>query len=556
MMKLKNIWTLAAGFLLLAATSCQNEDLANSKGTGLLNVNIQQENSLSTRAEVTPTQTMSLEILDAQGITVAEYPDAKTFTEPIALSEGTYTLHAYSAGVNAQEVKLGDASAYYDGRTEVMIQKDTRKEAKVVCRLAVAKVSVHYSESVLAAFPQLNCTVTGETGHVVFGRNETQSAYFPASGNLTASLALQNKAGQANKLDRVIEAIKPCTHYHLNYTLNDKGHGQFDVVFDPTTNTYLYDIKLPLESPFDVMLDNPDEYGQVAYLYATPQKPQTAELKFQYRLKDTKDWIDAVATLQEDGSYKGKTNQLEFATDYEYRMAVGTEPYSAVGSFTTESFVEIPNLDFNTWSQNGKNHFMNADAADSFWATGNTGCTVLGSANTVPVEGGEAHSGKAARMETVKMALVGTAAGNLFIGTYKTNMGNPAASVGFGRPYNGARPLAMKGFYRYNGVAINNGGTIPSDPSFTNDEGDIYLKVWDAKDNVIGEGHFYPKGTVNSYQEFNIPIVYTSKAKAAKITIVCTSSRYGGEFSGKKVVGKAGKGSVLWVDDFSLSYGN
>ena len=556
MMKLNNIWSLAAGFLLLAATSCQNDDLADAENTGLLQVNIQQENSLATRAEVTPTQTMSLEVLDAQGVAVATYADAKTLTEPLTLVSGTYTLHAYSAGVNAQEAKLGDASAYYDGRTEVVIQKNTRKEAKVVCKLAVAKVSVHYSDEVLAAFPQLNCTVTGETGNVVFGRSETQSAYFPATGNLTASLALQNAAGQANKLDRVIEAIKPCTHYHLNYALSDKGHGQFDVVFDPTTNTYLYDIKLPLESPYDITLDTPDVYGQVAYLYATPQKPQAAELKFQYRLKNTQDWIDATATLQDDGSYKGKTNQLDFATEYEYRMAVGAEPYSAVSSFTTETFVEIPNLNFDTWSVEKKNHFMNADKADSYWATGNTGCTVLGEANTIPVEGGEARTGKAARMETVQMAMVGTAAGNLFIGTYKTNMGNPAASVGFGRPYNGARPLSMKGFYRYNGVAINNGGTVPSDASFTQDEGDIYVKVWDAKDNVIGEGHFYPKGNVSTYTEFNIPIVYTSKAKAAKFTIVCTSSRYGGEFSGKKVVGKAGKGSVLWVDDFSLSYNN
>lgn len=37
------------------------------------------------------------------------------------------------------------------------------------------------------------------------------------------------------------------------------------------------------------------------------------------------------------------------------------------------------------------------------------------------------------------VTLVTSAAGNLFIGTYKTNMTNPAASVSFGRPYTGAR---------------------------------------------------------------------------------------------------------------------
>ena len=42
--------------------------------------------------------------------------------------------------------------------------------------------------------------------------------------------------------------------------------------------------------------------------------------------------------------------------------------------------------------------------------------------------------------------------------------------------------------------------------------------------------------------------------KPAKITIVATSSHYGGEFEGKKVVGQVGEGSTLWVDEFELSY--
>jgi hypothetical protein len=43
-------------------------------------------------------------------------------------------------------------------------------------------------------------------------------------------------------------------------------------------------------------------------------------------------------------------------------------------------------------------------------------------------------------------------------------------------------------------------------------------------------------------------------AKPAKMTIVATSSRYGGDFSGSKVVGRVGAGSTLWVDEFELTY--
>ena len=38
------------------------------------------------------------------------------------------------------------------------------------------------------------------------------------------------------------------------------------------------------------------------------------------------------------------------------------------------------------------------------------------------------------------------------------------------------------------------------------------------------------------------------------MTIVATSSRYGGDFSGSKVVGAWGAGRYAWVDEFELTY--
>ena len=38
------------------------------------------------------------------------------------------------------------------------------------------------------------------------------------------------------------------------------------------------------------------------------------------------------------------------------------------------------------------------------------------------------------------------------------------------------------------------------------------------------------------------------------MTIVATSSQYGGEFSGARVCGQVGAGSTLWVDEFELLY--
>ena len=60
---------------------------------------------------------------------------------------------------------------------------------------------------------------------------------------------------------------------------------------------------------------------------------------------------------------------------------------------------------------------------------------------------------------------------------------------------------------------------------------------------------------MTEYTEFQFDIEYKDKkAKPAMMTIVATSSRYGGEFSGSRVTGQVGAGSTLWVDEFELLY--
>ena len=89
----------------------------------------------------------------------------------------------------------------------------------------------------------------------------------------------------------------------------------------------------------------------------------------------------------------------------------------------------------------------------------------------------------------------------------------------------------------------------------TTDECNIYIRLWDASGAEIGFGEFVSSESVGTYTPFEITINYSNTQKRpAKFTIVATSSRYGGEFSGNKVVGQVGAGSTLWVDDFELSY--
>lgn len=284
----------------------------------------------------------------------------------------------------------------------------------------------------------------------------------------------------------------------------------------------------------------------------------------EYRKETDTDWTTLPAeavVLPTATTFRATLSGLDDGTTYVWRVVVNNIPGSEA-TFTTEQIIEIPNLNFDTWTQGGKNWYANPvadnwESPQAYWATGNEGVTssLAGSHDptTVPVDGSDAYQGRAAKMKSITgVTLVGAAAGNLFIGTYKTNMGAPKESVSFGRSYTGARPTRMEGYYKYVSQPINH-GTYPG--TLVNDECHIYIKIWDAGGNLFGYGEFIGTETVSSYQKFSFDVVYSDpKAKPVKMAIVATSSHYGGEFDGAKVKGQVGNGSTLWVDEFELFY--
>ena len=76
---------------------------------------------------------------------------------------------------------------------------------------------------------------------------------------------------------------------------------------------------------------------------------------------------------------------------------------------------------------------------------------------------------------------------------------------------------------------------------------------WETDPRVIAYGSLPNEQNVHSngqWKEVNIPLVYRDLAKKpTHLLIVFSASKYGDYFHG-------GKGSVLYVDDFSLEYGD
>ena len=287
-----------------------------------------------------------------------------------------------------------------------------------------------------------------------------------------------------------------------------------------------------------------------AYINGSMQEGTTPVIE--YKKKVDVDWMElpANAITTSGGAYKAIISGLQPATAYSYRVTIGSTVGEEIG-FTTESAPIIENLGFE-----------NLDASDSYWGTGNPGVTVIGKeSNSTPST--DAIKGKAARLETVKVPLVGLAAGNIFTGGFKTNLSSPVSSVRFGRRFTG-RPSKLKGYYKYKGGIIDVSDNDHKDQIGKPERFNIYISLEDwgpdvAKDKdgyeirpdnrtVIGYGELVSSESVNDYREFTIDVDYKiTDRKPTHVVIVATSSILGDYFTGYI-------GSTLYIDEFELVY--
>lgn len=555
---------LIAGLFLLVGLmcSCQSE-MEESKGYGYLQLSsVDINKNVTSRVDITESESVALDIVDESGA-VVKHADNWTDLKSVLLPVAAYTIKAYSAEKD-KEAQGFEAAPYYEGQEEVVIEANKNKAVEITCKLAQAMVSVNCSESFKTAFETYTCVVEGADAFTIpFVKDETRAAYVKAGQPLTVKVDF---GGGSVFSQTIIESAEAAYHYKVNLDITE-GNASFDITVDQTIHQYDVTVKVPTKQEStdlktdDIRMDVSKVWGQFAYLSGVCNLEEiTSPVQFRYKKKSDSEWT-TVEAVQEEGTknYSTKVSPLEFGTEYEYYILCGDKTGETC-TFTTETFVEIPNLNFNTWTKTEKGLFTkrdcwfpNADQANSYWATGNDGVVTLKSSNSIPVEDG--RDGYSVQLSTVSITMVGYAAGNLFIGEYNTNMSDPASSVKFGRDYSGARPVKLSGWYKYApGASMRTGATIPSDRTLTSDECEIYVKLW-AGETLIGEGSFVDNKNVSEYTKFECPINYLDSTKRPnKITIVATSSRYGGEFEGTSVVGQLAEGSTLWVDDFELSY--
>jgi hypothetical protein len=289
------------------------------------------------------------------------------------------------------------------------------------------------------------------------------------------------------------------------------------------------------------------------------QTGTSAKPGFDYKKKSETDWhsVPSGKVTAKGGNIKARIEGLEPETQYMFRARLGEDVGGEV-EFTTDAAPTIPNLDFETGSydDNGVVWYPNADGKNSFWATGNEGTKVAGKGN-ITVHTDDAVKGKAIKMTSITGVLVAkAAAGNLYTGTYKTNLMNPRSSAVLGRPYTG-RPVGLKGRYKYKSAPISadKDNKYP-DVMGKRDKAHIYviLEDWGGaterpeNPKVIAYGEFLTDEDNSTYKEFSFDIKYNDTVtRPTHIVLSAASSYLGADFC-------ASDGATLYVDEFELIF--
>lgn len=594
---MKPLYYTLSLFLAIILYACQTEDTLKS-GVGYLRLNINESNETQTKAASLPEgytgKQIAIKIINKSGKVIKKTDDWELWgDDPIELPVGTYTIQAFSYGFDGKQSAV--EAPYYYGEETVSITSGKEVNAKVVCKLANVKASVKLSDNIKTKFKAFDITVkpqeTGACDPITIsidlaGANETKAIYFPVT-NLTVQYTLTNQNNEPHSATYNISNVKGNDHYILNFTLAEIGTtGDVTVTVDETMQEYEYTFTVSQHPKNNANL-TVGAWDRLAYLKAenvtTGTGVSTEGITFQYRIKTTTQtkegetpWNDVVTTANEN-TYTAMLTGLTASTTYEYRLA--NAEGKAIGSVkefstaTADTKAELPNGNFEEWTNSGGIIYPGSNTSSLFWDTSNKGASTLGTNNptsniTNPIVSGYS----AAQLKSMEVWGV-FAAASLYTGSFgSVDFSSLGATVNFGQSFT-SKPIALHGYYQYIPVNVNKvGDNLPSNATVSKgnpDECSIYVALskktyainnkdantfinFESDNNIIAYGEL-PSGAETSgdgYTEFTIPLKYKESLFSEQplyIIVVCSSSKYGDYMTG-------GVGSTLLVDNFSLVY--
>lgn len=612
---MKRIYTILLIASTLFFFACQQDDNLTGGATGYLRLTVNEDMSTNSRAvpENYKPEQIAVQIVNAEGETVKETEDWELWGgKQIELPVGKYTIKASSNGFDGKDA--GFDIPYYTGSKEVTITANGEANETIICKLANVKVTVNFDPALIAKVRSVAATVdndevpndgTPAVYSLAFDTEETRSGYFPVT-KLFASITVVNKDGDSHSMRKELtdaegNPVKARDHFTLNIKESGQvtGDGGISVSVDPTTHEYSYTFYVSTK-PTTGATTTTGVWDNLVYLKAenlSLGSGVSAEgIKFQYREAvssqsrvseaDDEGWID-VKTTEKDGIYTAFISGLTADTEYEYRLVNvdGVEIQGAKSIKTAEAPTggeatqeQLQNAGFENWYKSGSVWYAATETdyngGNYMWDSSNPGSGNFGVNPTTQSTDVKYGGNSAAKLET-QYAFIKLAAASLYYGRFNDLVGINGAKIDFGQPFT-SRPIAFKGWYQYKPVAIDYVGG--NQPANTVSKGDMDLcsifiilskgtyqvdntktetlltaqNIWN-NDQFIAYGELPVDQCVNTngeWKEFNIPLQYKESQfgeQPTHLIIVCSSSKYGDYFTG-------GKGSTLYVDDFSLVY--
>lgn len=285
----------------------------------------------------------------------------------------------------------------------------------------------------------------------------------------------------------------------------------------------------------------------------------------QYRKASDENWTSFSEVLVEGNNITCSLDRLSEGTDYVVRVTNG-EDVSEEAAFRTGTPDQLENMSFDSWYQDGKVWYPNANSSIEVWDTANKGASLLGDSSTIPVDfvAVKGEGKKAARLES-RWAVIAFAAGNIYSGKFG-RVNGVGAELTWGTPFTG-RPTALHGYYAYDPKTIDR-----TKPPYDNLMGEmdqcqilVLLTDWDAPFPVnTVDKHFVdqendpgiiayakfesPESTGGKYREFTLPLDWRRPEAVPKYAVVIACASYKGDYF------TGGVGSIMYVDEFEFLY--
>lgn len=594
-------YILSVMLLAVMIVSCsQDMDIDSNQGYLTLNINslVSTHDPSGTRAaapEGYDAKTLHVEIKNAEGTVMKStdnFAKDEEFQGNIKLLAGTYTIIAHSANWDGNGSGFG--TPYYYGSSTVTVKPKSLVKGSVTCTQANVKLTVNYDQSFVNGFKSAKTTISSVLDGISpleFVMNETtQSGYIPAD-DFTAKLDVVNKNDASYTRDVEFTDVQPRDHYILNFKVADEGYlgdgtnSGIEVEVDESTNTYTFTFEVPRKASISLVTRAANAWSNFAMLNAgitaKTEAFKNSGLVMQWRKAGETEWTEIAnseltvdATDNVTTTLKGLTPE----TTYECRLRYvdgETEVASDPVSFTTEKQIPLYNGGFENWWMDGQIAYANEQGV-SYWDTSNKGAASFGGSNTSQ-ETSIVHGGSSAAKLESKYIVIKFAAASLYTGSFGALKGTEGAWLNWGVEHV-SRPTALKGYMQYapaNIASSGNQGFSSSAPAEAPGRGEpdvcgMYCALlseslvvdntdmstfpdWETDSRVIAYGSLKDEQNVNTngqWQEVNIPLVYRDLTrKPTHLLVVFSASKYGDYFHG-------GKGSLLYVDDFELVYGD